>query len=95
MSANASAQPETPVACSQQGCQEQEDILRPYCHLDYAWDEPSLPHKIVLALPGNLLLGSYALDKVCCPLSKLGYLMLALMPRALSGTVAGRLHTMP
>ena len=51
-------------ACSQQGCQEQEDILRPYACLDYAWDEPSLPHQLVLALPGNLQLGSYALDKV-------------------------------
>ena len=51
-------------ACSQQGCEEQEDILRPYSCLDYAWDEPSLPHQLVLALPGNLQLGSYPLDKV-------------------------------
>ena len=50
--------------CSQQGCEEQEDILRPYSCLDYAWDEPSLPHQLVLSLPGNLQLGSYPLDKV-------------------------------
>ena len=50
--------------CSQKGCEEQEDILRPYSCLDYAWDEPSLPHQLVLSLPGNLQLGSYPLDKV-------------------------------
>ena len=53
-----------PCACSQQGCGEQEDILRPYSCLDYAWDEPSLPHQLVVSLPGNVQLGSYALDKV-------------------------------
>ncbi len=39
-------------------------MLRPYSHLNYAWDEPSLPHKLVLSLPGNHVLGIFDLDKV-------------------------------
>jgi hypothetical protein len=30
----------------QAGCAEQEDVLRPYSSLPYAWDEPSMPHKV-------------------------------------------------
>lgn len=48
----------------QQDCHEQEDILRPYSSLNYAWDEPSLPHKLVIARPGNRKLGTFNLDKV-------------------------------
>ena len=48
----------------QLGCEEQQDILRPYSTLNYAWDEPSLPHKLVLSLPGNRVLGVFELDKV-------------------------------
>ena len=51
-------------ACSQQSYNEQEDVLRPYSSLLYAWDEPALPHKLVLALPGNRRLGAFNLDKV-------------------------------
>ena len=47
----------------QWGCDEREDVLRPYSHLSYAWDEPSLPHRLVLALPGNRVLGVFDLDK--------------------------------
>ena len=50
--------------CSQQANNEQEDVLRPYSALDYAWDEPSLPHKLIVALPGNRRLGVFNLDKV-------------------------------
>jgi hypothetical protein len=50
--------------CSQQAYNEQEDVLRPYSALTYAWDEPSLPHRLVVALPGNRKLGVYNLDKV-------------------------------
>ena len=50
--------------CRQKGCTEQDDLLRPYSSLDYAWDEPALPHKLVLELPGNRRLGEYDLDKV-------------------------------
>lgn len=42
-------------------------MLRPYSHLNYAWDEPSLPHKLVLSLPGNRVLGVFELDKVLVP----------------------------
>ncbi len=50
--------------CSQQAYNEQEDVLRPYSALTYAWDEPSLPHRLVVALPGNRKLGVFNLDKV-------------------------------
>ena len=50
--------------CRQLGCDEQQDILRPYSTINYAWDEPSLLHKLVLSLPGNRILGVFELDKV-------------------------------
>ncbi len=50
--------------CRQKGCIEQDDLLRPYSSLDYAWDEPALPHKLLLELPGNRKLGEYELDNV-------------------------------
>ena len=53
--------------CRQLGCEEQQDILRPYSTINYAWDEPSLPHKLVLSLPGNRVLGIFELDKVHNP----------------------------
>lgn len=48
----------------QKGCTEQDDLLRPYSSFDYAWDEPALPHKLLLELPGNRRLGEYDLDSV-------------------------------
>lgn len=45
-------------------CVEAEDVLCPYSSLDYTWDEPSLPHRILLALPGSRTLGVFALDEV-------------------------------
>ena len=39
-------------------------MLRPYCSLTYAWDEPALPHRLVLELPGSRMLGKFLLDKV-------------------------------
>lgn len=33
----------------QVGCIEQEDLLRPYSSLPYAWEEPSMPHKVSCA----------------------------------------------
>ena len=50
--------------CRQKGCIEQDDLLRPFSSLDYAWDEPTLPHHLVLELPGNRRLGIYDLDRV-------------------------------
>jgi hypothetical protein len=43
---------------------DQQDVLRPYCALNYAWDEPAQPHKLVLELPGNRPLGTFCLDQV-------------------------------
>lgn len=48
----------------QQRVREQQDVLRPYCSLNYAWDEPAQPHRLVLELPGNRPLGTFNLDKV-------------------------------
>ena len=48
----------------QKGCQEASDVLRPHSALHYAWDEPSLPHELLLELPGRRRLGCFALDKV-------------------------------
>ena len=42
---------------------EQQDVLRPYCSLHYAWDEPAQPHRLVLELPGARALGTFDLDK--------------------------------
>jgi hypothetical protein len=50
--------------CRQYGVREQQDVLRPYCQLLYAWDEPTLPHMLVLELPGGRTLGRFDLDKV-------------------------------
>ena len=43
-------------------------MLRPYSALGYAWDEPALPHRLLLALPGNRRLGVFKLDKACARL---------------------------
>eukprot|EP00887_Chlorella_sp_A99_P007395 scaffold2.g7395.t1 len=39
------------------------DVLRPYCSLNYAWDEPAQPHRLELELPGNRKLGTFDLDQ--------------------------------
>ena len=48
----------------QKSVREQQDVLRPYCSLNYAWDEPTQPHHLVLELPGQRHLGTFDLDKV-------------------------------
>lgn len=50
----------------QEGCHEQEDVLRPYSSIPYAWDEPSGTHKVVLELSGHRLVGTLKLDQVGC-----------------------------
>lgn len=47
----------------QKSVREQQDVLRPYCSLNYAWDEPTQPHHLVLELPGARHLGTFDLDK--------------------------------
>jgi len=44
-------------------CSHASDVLRPYSALDYAWDEPGLPHTLLLELPGSRSLGAFDLDK--------------------------------
>jgi hypothetical protein len=34
------------IHVQQAGCVEQEDVLQPYSSLPFAWDEPSLPHRV-------------------------------------------------
>lgn len=34
------------IHVQQVGCVEQEDVLQPYSSLPFAWDEPSLPHRV-------------------------------------------------
>lgn len=48
----------------QKGVVDQQDILRPYCSLDYTWDEPSMAHLITVERPGGKVIGSFDLDKV-------------------------------
>jgi len=48
----------------QKGVTEQQDILRPFCALNYAWDEPTMAHNLVLELPGSRQIGTFDLDKV-------------------------------
>ena len=48
----------------QNGVTEQQDILRPFCALNYAWDEPTMAHNLVLELPGSRQIGTFDLDKV-------------------------------
>ena len=43
---------------------DQQDILRPYCSLNYTWDEPSLPHKVSIESPGGMVIGTFNLDRV-------------------------------
>lgn len=52
------------VHVRQKGKGNQEDILRPYASMPYAWDEPSGIHKVVLETPGRKLIGNFHLDAV-------------------------------
>ena len=48
----------------QKGVADQQDVLRPYCSLNYTWDEPSMAHQITLERPAGQSLGSFDFDKV-------------------------------
>ncbi|KAK4756247.1 hypothetical protein SAY87_006374 [Trapa incisa] len=43
-------------------CENFETIVNSYQCCPYAWDEPCLPHRLVLEVPGERILGSFALD---------------------------------
>lgn len=53
------------MSIRQKGVMDQQDVLRPYCCLNYTWDEPSLPHSVVLECPVGKSLGIFDLEKVC------------------------------
>lgn len=48
----------------QQKCEKFENILQPYTCCSYAWDEPCYPHRLVIEVPGEGLVGAYTLDDV-------------------------------
>ncbi|XP_074366463.1 intermembrane lipid transfer protein VPS13 isoform X3 [Apium graveolens] len=48
----------------QQKCETFETIVHTYTSCPYAWDEPCLPHRLIVEVPGERVLGSYALDEV-------------------------------
>ncbi|KAF3943895.1 hypothetical protein CMV_029587, partial [Castanea mollissima] len=48
----------------QQKCETFETIVHSYTSCPYAWDEPCYPHRLTVEVPGERVLGSYALDDV-------------------------------
>ncbi|KAJ4705608.1 putative Vacuolar protein sorting-associated protein [Melia azedarach] len=53
----------------QQRCETFDTIIHPYTSCPYAWDEPCFPHRLTIEVPGERVVGSYALDdlKECIP----------------------------
>ncbi|GAB4836767.1 hypothetical protein Ancab_001679 [Ancistrocladus abbreviatus] len=48
----------------QQKCESLETLVHPYTSCPYAWDEPCYPHRLIVEVPGERIVGSYALDNV-------------------------------
>lgn len=48
----------------QQRCESFETIVHSYTSCQYAWDEPCYPHRLVVEVPGERILGTYSLDDV-------------------------------
>ncbi|XP_077218039.1 vacuolar protein sorting-associated protein, putative (DUF1162) isoform X2 [Tasmannia lanceolata] len=48
----------------QQKCETFETTVHPCTSCPYAWDEPCCPHRLVIEVPGERVLGSYSLDDV-------------------------------
>ncbi|KAJ0968632.1 hypothetical protein J5N97_025549 [Dioscorea zingiberensis] len=46
----------------QQRCQNFETSVNPYTSCQYAWDEPCYPHRLVVEVPGERILGTFSLD---------------------------------
>ncbi|XP_022765514.1 uncharacterized protein LOC111310374 isoform X3 [Durio zibethinus] len=46
----------------QQRCESLDTIVNPYSSCPYAWDEPCYPHRITIEVPGERMVGSFALD---------------------------------
>ncbi|KAI3467952.1 hypothetical protein Pfo_024615 [Paulownia fortunei] len=43
-------------------CESFETVIHPYTSFPYAWDEPCYPHRLNVEVPGERILGSYAID---------------------------------
>ncbi|KAK4437331.1 Vacuolar protein sorting-associated protein 13 [Sesamum alatum] len=43
-------------------CESFETVIHPYTSSPYAWDEPCYPHRLNVEVPGERILGSYAID---------------------------------
>ncbi|XP_011075732.1 uncharacterized protein LOC105160162 isoform X3 [Sesamum indicum] len=43
-------------------CESFETVIHPYTSSPYAWDEPCYPHRLTVEVPGERILGSYAID---------------------------------
>ena len=52
------------IYARQCGSGNQEDILRPYSSMPYAWDQPTGMHKVILEGPGRTFIGQFELDRV-------------------------------
>ncbi|KAK8954444.1 hypothetical protein KSP39_PZI002557 [Platanthera zijinensis] len=48
----------------QHKCESVETVVLPYTSAKYAWDEPCYPHRIVVEVPGERIVGTYNLDNV-------------------------------
>ncbi|KAJ6753415.1 VACUOLAR PROTEIN SORTING-ASSOCIATED PROTEIN VPS13 [Salix purpurea] len=46
----------------QQKCENFDTVIHPYTSCAYAWDEPCFPHRLTVEVPGERVIGSYALD---------------------------------
>ncbi|KAG4203337.1 hypothetical protein ERO13_A05G394600v2 [Gossypium hirsutum] len=46
----------------QQRCESLDTIVHPYTSCPYAWDEPCYPHRVSIEVPGERMVGSFALD---------------------------------
>ncbi|KAM3303588.1 putative protein isoform X1 [Capsicum chacoense] len=48
----------------QQKCETFETMVHSYTSCPYAWDEPCYPHRLTIEVPGERVIGSYAIDDV-------------------------------
>ncbi|KAJ6967004.1 vacuolar sorting-associated protein [Populus alba x Populus x berolinensis] len=46
----------------QQKCENFDTVIQSYTSCPYAWDEPCFPHRLTVEVPGQRVIGSYALD---------------------------------
>lgn len=48
----------------QVGCHDQEDVVRPYSCLPWAWDDHTAPQRVLVSLQGRRRLGDFELEQV-------------------------------